>query len=332
MIDAADRASTASSARSSWARWALPITWALMPFVAGTAFGDALATTSRSVQVVASVGLWLVWAAVLGAMLVPRTVTLTAVRIVVPAAIPALAWTFFLRTEITQTLGGEPPRLVTEAAPIEGGRALSLLLGLGLALLVSVLVLSAPVGDVFANGSSYGDERRMLLRPPTALLLGPVELAWAACVAGVVAGPLLLAASVWVPGVVVLAIGWPLAFVAARALHGLARRWVVFVPAGFVLHDLSVMTEALLLPRKMVRHLGPALADTRATDLTAGALGLALQADLTEPTPITPAGGRAARTGRGTPDAAIEISSFLFSPSRPGALLREARARRLAVD
>jgi hypothetical protein len=75
------------------------------------------------------------------------------------------------------------------------------------------------------------------------------------------------------------------------------------------------------------------LADTRATDLTAGALGLALQADLTEPTPITPTGGRMTSGRRkGAPPAAIELSSFLFSPSRPGALLREAKGRRLPVD
>jgi len=42
----------------------------------------------------------------------------------------------------------------------------------------------------------------------------------------------------------------------------------------------------------------------------------------------TPVRGRATRRA---PAPAIELSSFLFTPSRPGALLREARARRLIV-
>ena len=35
-------------------------------------------------------------------------------------------------------------------------------------------------GEAFVDGSSYGDERRMPLRPPVAVLAGPVPLAWAA--------------------------------------------------------------------------------------------------------------------------------------------------------
>ena len=39
--------------------------------------------------------------------------------------------------------------------------------------------MSADVGSDFVNGSSYGDERRVALRPPTALLVGPIEAVWA---------------------------------------------------------------------------------------------------------------------------------------------------------
>ncbi|MEM4780995.1 MAG: ester cyclase, partial [Halalkalicoccus sp.] len=35
----------------------------------------------------------------------------------------------------------------------------------------------------------------------------------------------------------------PVSLAGLRALHGLARRWVVFVPAGFVLHDPSSPDE-----------------------------------------------------------------------------------------
>jgi hypothetical protein len=84
------------------------------------------------------------------------------------------------------------------------------------------------------------------------------------------------------------------------------------------------LAEPLFSPRRLVRRVGPALADTAATDLTAGALGLALQVDLSEPTMTAPASRRG-------PAEPVELTSFLVTPSRPGAVLREARRRRLPV-
>src|SRR5260221_316532 len=73
-------------------------------------------------------------------------------------------------------------------------------------------------------------------------------------------------------GALVTSVGWPAAWFGARSLHGLAQRWVVFVPAGFVLHDLMAVTDPVLLPKRLVASIGPALADTDATDYTLGAL------------------------------------------------------------
>ena len=75
--------------------WVLRAAWALLPVVAGPAFGDALDGRSRSVQVVASLGLWAVWAAGVLATLVPRPAGLTLLRVAAPAgcaaAVAALA-------------------------------------------------------------------------------------------------------------------------------------------------------------------------------------------------------------------------------------------------
>jgi hypothetical protein len=280
------------------------VLWVSLLLTAGPALAAALEPRSRPVQVVASMGAWAAWAGVLGAALVPRTTSLTAVRIVVPAAVPALAWA----------------ALATGAA----GPRVDALVGLGTAVAATVLVLSAFVGDGFVNGSSYGDERRLPLRPPAPLVLGPVPLAWAACVTGVLAGPLLLAAGQWVAGAAATLAGGVAAVLATRALHGLARRWLVFVPAGFVVHDPLALAEPVLCARRVVRRIGPAPADTAATDLTGGALGLALQVDLAEP---APAASRVRRGAAGT----VELTSFLVTPSRPGAVLREARRRHLPV-
>jgi hypothetical protein len=282
-------------------RWVVLAAWAALLVTAGPALADALAGHGRAGQVVASTGLWAAWAGVIGALLVPRTVSLTGVRMVVPAAVPATAW----------------------AAVATGGDGLraDAVAGLVLALVAAGITLSALVGDAFVNGSSYGDERRFPLRAPTPLLAGPIPLAWAAGVAGVVTGPLLLAAGNLPAGIPALVVGLPVAAVTARALHGLARRWLVFVPAGFVVHDPLTLAEPVLCTRHSVARVAPALAGTEALDLTAGASGLAVQVDLSAPAPAA----------RRSPAETVELTSFLVAPTRPGAVLREARRRRLPV-
>jgi hypothetical protein len=285
------------------ARWAPVVVWGSLAVLAGPALAAALDPRSRPVQIVASVGLWAIWSLVLVGTLVPRTVSLTMVRIAAPASLAVAGWA----------------ALVT---PEPGWRDA---LALGATALVTVLVLAPGTGEVFVNGSSYGAEVRLPLRPPGLLLLGPIETAWLAVVAGVVTGPLLLAAEQWVAGAVALVVGLPVATLAARSLHGLARRWVVFVPAGTVLVDPMTLTDSLLVQRRRVAGLGPAPADTTARDLTAGALGLALQLELTEPQTLVP------RPSRGGEVGLEDVSAVLFTPTRPGRVLTEARAQRLPV-
>jgi hypothetical protein len=224
--------------------------------------------------------------------------------VVVPAAVPAAVWAALAADDASTAVT---------------------VVGLVAAAATTVAAMVAPAGEAFVDGSSYGDERRMPLRPPGVLLLGPLELAWAITVVGFSAGPLLLAAEQWIAGAPVTLVGVPLAVFAARALHRLSRRWLVFVPAGFVVHDHLALAEPMLFPRNLLTGVGVARRDTGATDLTVGALGVALEARLTEPTSIVP-------TRRdGTVDT-IEITSFLVAPSRPGAALVEATKRRISVQ
>jgi hypothetical protein len=230
-------------------------------------------------------------------------VSLTALRIAAPAALGAANWA---------ALAGDPG--AADAVAV-GGAALTF-----------VAAFSPLTGEAFINGSSYGDERRLPLRVPGALLFGPLPLAEVAAVAGPIAGPLLLAARQWVAGSVVLAAGLPLAYVAVRALHGLARRWVVLVPAGLVLHDQHTLVEAVLFPRTTIRRLGPAPADAadQALDLTQRALGLALLLELEEPVVVSPR-----RSGERLHVESVD--RLLFTPTRPGALLGAAAGRRIPV-
>jgi hypothetical protein len=264
-----------------------------MPLTIGPAIAHGLESTSSPVQVVAAAMAWAAWGAVLVALLVPRTVSLTAIRIGAPAAFAVAVWVS-ARSSVD----------VSEIVAMTWTAA------------VAAVVLCIPaISDAFVDGSSYGPERRMALRVPGTLLLGPLELTWVATVAGVVTGPLLLAAKAWVVGVLALGAGGAVAWFGTRAIHRLSRRWFVFVPPGVVLHDHLIAGEALLFPKRIVRALGAASSDSTATDMTGRALGLVLELQLTEPTKV-----RADDTDR-----------VLFSPARPGALLREARERGLPV-
>jgi hypothetical protein len=280
--------------------WPARLTWLVLPIACGPALGDALAGASRPVQLVATAGLWVGWAAVLVATLVPATVSLTALRIAAPAAVAAAL-----------------------AAAVAGGVEAVDVLGLAAAMVAALAALWPVTGRVFADGSSYGDEARLPLRAPGPLLAGPVELVWLVVVAGLVTGPLLLAARQWVAGTIALAGGAVAVWWGVRVLHGLARRWIVFVPAGLVVHDPLALAESVLVPRATLRSLGPAPADTEALDLTRGAFGLALELRLTHPTPVL------VRRGRGATEA-VTTDRLLVTPTLPGALLTEARARRLA--
>ncbi len=288
--------------RDDWWPWLLRLLWLVLPFAAGPALGDALADTGRAVQLTATIGLWIVWGAGLVFTLVPHAATLTPMRIVAPGSLAVAA-----------------------IAALDHGAGGSTIASLAATAAVAAVSLAPQIGAWYVNGSSYGDERRMPLRAPGALLLGPIEAAWAVIVATAVAGPLLLGSRHWIAGALTVAIGGVGSILAARALHRLARRWLVFVPAGVVIHDLLSMAEPVLVKRAAIERFGPALSGTDAADLTMVALGLALELRLSTTVQVAL---------RPQPDAtpeAVEVSALMFSVSRPGSVLDEAERRRIKV-
>jgi hypothetical protein len=287
--------------------WTIRVAWLGLPLVTGQVLGDALAGTSRPVQLVASVGLWCAWAAILLATLVPRIATLTPLRIATPAALAAVA----------------------AGVARDGGTLWWQIASLSWSGLIAVVAFLPAAAVGFVNGSSYGDEVRLPLRVPGPLLLGPIPIAWVVVIAGLASGPLLLAARLWVAAGVALLMGLPAAMWGARVLHRLAQRWAVFVPGGLVLHDPLTLVDPVLLRRGALVWLGPAPSRTSALDLTAGALGLALEARLERPVNLVLA--RPGKAGRGRAGEAVAAQAVMFTPTRPGAFLTTARARRLAV-
>jgi hypothetical protein len=291
--------------RPRLARWGLAVAWGLLPLVSGPSLAAALDPRARLFRTAVSAALWVGWTAGLAAALIPRTVTLTALRIGAPAVVVATAWA-------AAATAHPGPRDVVSVA---------------YAAVVAVVAFTPATGLAFVNGSAYGLERRLPLRPPGALVLGPVEAAWAVVVGGSAAGPLLVADGQWIAGAVLVVVGWPAAVWAARSLHILSRRWLVFTPAGLVLHDQLAVVESVLVIRQHLAGLGPALVGTEAWDFTLGAFGLALEVRLTEPLPMSPSPRRRLRSHDGV--TSEDITAFLFTPTRPGLVLRDAAERRL---
>ena len=276
--------------------------WVLLPLALGPAVAEALHDLSPGPRSTASTALWLLWAVGLTVTLVPLPVTLTALRLGVPALAAVALWSAPAGTDAFRTTAG-----------------------LAATTLVVAVAFSASTSDRFVDGASYGDERRFLLRTPgpVVLMLGP--MATLAALAGLTIGPVLLLDARWVAGGLAVALGVPTTALAVRALHRLSRRWIVLVPAGLVLHDHLALAEPTLLQRAGLARIGPAAVDTDAADFTQQARGLALEVRCREPHDVLPAG-----RGRTTEVAAIE--AFLCSPNRPDVVLDEAGRRRLPVS
>lgn len=289
--------------------WPARAVWLVAPLLIGTALGQVLESEASTPALIVEVSLWLGWFAVLVATLAPSPRSLTLIRVLGPAAFGALV--------LVGLAGHWNP---------------TTLLGLGWAALFTAVVFLPTVGDRMINGSAYGSERRMALRPPAFVLLGPAQVAWLASFAGLVGWAVLVLANQFILAALAAAVGAVAIWASIRVLHQLARRWVVFVPAGFVIHDPLLLVDAVLLRRNEVSTLGPALdplASGRAEtgdgyrDLSAGALGLALEVVLRDKTPVTIRENGQARN--------VELDEMVFTPTLPGAMLREARIRGLKI-
>ena len=289
------------------ARGAAVAAW--LPVAAGSLYADALASASDEAgfRSAVSAGLWGVFAAALAAMVLPGPLALTAVRVVVPANLAASVWAL---------------------AVIDDRMWLGHGVALAAAAVAVVAVLHPAFGDAVTDASSYGAERRFLLRAPGPVLLTLVAPMWLLTCAGAAAGPLLLADRRWPAGAAATLIGWPAALLAGRALHRLARRWLVFVPAGLVVHDHLTLAQPVLLTRSEIASLGPAPSDTADTedtaDLTAAALGLALEVRLAGPAELPVVAGRRRENARA-------VTALLVSPSLPARVLAAAGDRGIPI-
>ncbi len=281
--------------------WGARLAWLAVALVGGRAIGDATASRSDAVQVVAAAGAWTGWAAGALALAVPAVVSLTAARVVVPGAVA----------------------VTVACLAFDAGPGAGVALGVP-ATVAAVLVGAAETGALFVQASAYGDERRLLLRPPYGYLAASVT-SWLVWVAAMIAAPLAWAARAWALAAAATVVAAAACWLLPRRWHQLSRRWLVAVPAGLVVHDPVVLAETLMLPRRQVAAVG--LAEhghgaTNAADLTGPTPGLAVEVRLREP-----ASAVLARRPGETRGRAVDVPGLLVSPTRPGAALAEARRR-----
>lgn len=282
--------------------WLLRLVWIGVLATGGAAIDGATADRSDTFGDVIGIAGFAGWVAGVVAMAVPAVASLTAVRIIVPMAMPIVA-----------------------VAAIGGSSRLDGLLFALTAVVAAVVALSAELGRTFVQASAYGEEDRHLLRPPVAYLAAAV-VAWSLWTAAAIATPLLLADGRWIIGSTLSVVAIGLAVFGWPRWHRLSSRWFVIVPIGVVVHDSLVLGETLMLRRQEVARIRLAPADTGAADLTGPAAGHAVEITTNEPVDVF-----LAATPKQPRGKLLHLTACLIAPSRPGRALTAAAERRLPV-
>lgn len=284
--------------------WGARALWA----ATGVAVAVALDRTEGLASTTALTAVW--WAVVAGvlvALLVPGCLGLTLVRFAVPACVPSAAL------------------VVVSVASDSAASAAVGVAGTVLAAASSALVLWSGFGEAMAQGSAYGHERRLPLRPPVAHSMAIVA-SWCIWATVTTLAAVAAAAGRTVAAGALAAVALGGGAVLVRSVHRFSRRWLVLVPAGLVVHDHVVLGETLMVPRQSVAAARLAPAGTEALDLTGPAAGYAIEVAVRSPATVLLAADRRNPRGR-----AVHAQSFLVAPSRPGRALRAAAAHRLPV-
>ncbi|MEK7410948.1 MAG: hypothetical protein AAB327_06140 [Actinomycetota bacterium] len=255
---------------------------------------DSLPKDSAALRYTMTAEFWTLWSIVTIALWVYHTLSLTLARCLAPLITVYL----FIGISGATTV----PAAITSAT---------------CALLTCLIIFTADYGAVHVQAGAYGDERRFLLRVPVPLIL-PVGLAYGLLVALSALTSWWLADKQWVPGGVGLVIGALMLWKLAPRIHQLSWRWLVFVPAGVVLHDPTLLSEVLMLRRHDVASIALAPADTQAIDLTGYTKGVPLEIQLREMTDVrlTPFAARLLKT-----TDALHVQAFLVAPTRPALVL-----------
>ena len=275
--------------------WLVRVAWVLLAVVPPPV-GDAVADAGRSAQIVFTVAAWAVWSIGVVAVAWLSPVSLTAIRIVAPGAVVGL---------VVATLA--QPDLADAAVlwPLAS-----------IALAVTAL-FGAYLPDYAAahvQASAYGAERRLPLRVPVPQI-APMILAWVLASGSAAAFLFALAAEVWWLAALTAVIAGAFVWVAATRLHRFARRWLVIVPAGIVVHDQLLLAETFMVKASAVTSVRLAGAPGEALDLSGVTRGALLIVSMREAENLALSPYLARMLG--TVDA-VHVSGYAVAPTLAG--------------
>ena len=205
------------------------------------------------------------------------------------------------------------------AVLIAGGDVALGMLGIFAGVIAAFAMLSAELGQRWVQFAAYGSEQRFPLRPPLGFVI-PAVFLWMLMTACGTSAVIAAERAQWITAV---ALGVGTIVLGSTRWHRLSCRWLVFVPAGVVIHDPLVLLETAMWRSHVVSGIELAAAATEAADLTGPATGPALEISLRSSETVIMSAGRSAPEGR-----AIHLTAALVTPSRPGAALAQFRATR----
>ena len=241
---------------------------------------------SRSVAWVTLTWGWLLWTGVGASLLVPSPMSLTIVRIVVPLSV------------VVSIVASQPLAVFCSV--------------------VAFIVCASPVFvDAMVQGGAYGDEARFALRTPLPYVV-PAVIAWLLYTAALIGGSLFLATHQYVVGAALVALGVFLSRSIPQRLHRLARRWLVLVPVGIVVHDHLVLHETIMAHTDKILSVTRASEVGEAADLTGGVIGDRLTIALTEADKVVLSAITAKTLGT---TEALHVKMFCIAPRRLAAAL-----------
>ena len=271
----------------------LRILLSCLPFI-GAGVGGLLDNRSVAVQVTGTTLAWAVWGTVVIASSINHPITLTVLRI----GTPVVAGFMILDIFNQGTSSGQVIKVAVSVA-------------------ILLLSFSAEIGSIYVQASAYGDEKRFALRPPV-VLIAPILLSALVVDLSIISLPLLVAAKNWSIAAVSLAGLYVSTKYLLPRIHLLSRRWLVFVPAGVVVHDEIVLSTNLMIRKQDLFQIQLARNNSAAADLSALTWGVPLELTLNKPLDIslTSIGAKHLNT-----ISAIHAQSVLIATSRPGFVL-----------
>lgn len=236
-----------------------------------------------------SPGLWTLWVIAALASWILHPISLTAIRLSSPVVFISL-----IVQLPTEEYGVLPVATATAA------------------FVALLLIYTSDFGVIQVQAGAYGNERRFLLQMPVSLAL-PTLLTWAVLAGLFVVSDYLLRNELWVSGSIVSVCAVAAIWKFTPNLHRLSLRWLVRVPAGWVIHDGVLLAENLLLRTHNIASMRFAPAETQAIDLSGFTQGIPLEISLQEMNDvrITPLLSKALKTVD-----ALHVKQMLVAPSQ----------------